>query len=103
VRRHAFKRILNESRSFDPKAIAILLEAFDGVVAELSLRAPAENVRAAKLIIRVALGQEDLDVELLCSRPERGEHAVEFLLKLWSDSASPRKRMRFAGRPKPPA
>jgi len=52
------------------------LEAFDGVVAELSLRAPAENVRAAKLIIRVALGQEDLDVELLCSRPERGEHAV---------------------------
>jgi hypothetical protein len=62
------KRILDESGSFDPKAVAILLEAFDGVVAELALRIPAERVRAAKLIIRVALGQKDLDVEVLRNR-----------------------------------
>jgi hypothetical protein len=59
------KRILHESGSFDPKAVAILLQAFDGVVAELALRAPAERLRAAKLIVRVPLGQKNLDVEVL--------------------------------------
>jgi hypothetical protein len=43
-------------RNFDPKAVAVLTEAFDGVVAELALQAPAERARAAKLIIRLALG-----------------------------------------------
>jgi hypothetical protein len=72
------KRILDESGSFDPKAFAILLEALDGVVAELELRAPAERVRAAKLIIRIALGQKDLDVVVLHDRtvvPIRNERA----------------------------
>jgi hypothetical protein len=32
------KRLLNESGSFDPKAIAIMLEAYDGVVADLEHR-----------------------------------------------------------------
>ncbi len=62
------KRILDESGSFDPKAVAILLEAFDGIVVELALQAPGERVRAAKHIIRVALGQKDLDVAVLRNR-----------------------------------
>jgi len=54
------KRSLDERGTFDPKAVAILLEAFDGVVTELALREPAERERAAKLIIRLALGQANL-------------------------------------------
>jgi hypothetical protein len=59
------KRMLGDNRNFDPKAVAILLEAFDGVVAELALRAPAERDRAAKLIIRLALGQTHLNAAKL--------------------------------------
>src|SRR5271157_1649478 len=36
-----------------PKAVAVLLEAFDGVVAELKLRTTSERERAAKIIIRL--------------------------------------------------
>ena len=54
------KRMLDDNRTFGPKAIAVLLEAFEGVVAELCLRTRAERERAAKIIIRLALGQEDL-------------------------------------------
>ncbi len=59
------KRLLIESRAFGPKATAVLLEAFDAVVAELDLRAHADKERAAKIIIRLALGQKDLDVARL--------------------------------------
>jgi hypothetical protein len=59
------KRLLDESRAFGPKAVAILLEAFDAVVAELDLRTNAEKERAAKIIIRLALGQKDLDAAKL--------------------------------------
>jgi hypothetical protein len=38
------------------------------VVAELALQAPAERARAAKLIIRLALGQADLDAAVLRDR-----------------------------------
>jgi hypothetical protein len=55
------KRLLDESRAFDPKAIAILVKAFDGVVAELNLQTMTERERAAKIIIRLALGQPVLD------------------------------------------
>jgi hypothetical protein len=55
------KRTLNQSRSFDPKAVAILLEAYKGLVGELGLRATAEKERAAKLIIELAQDQTDLD------------------------------------------
>jgi hypothetical protein len=59
------KRLLDESRAFGPKAVAVLLEAFDVVAAELDLRTNADKERAAKIIIRLALGQKDLDVAKL--------------------------------------
>jgi hypothetical protein len=59
------KRLLDESRAFDPKANAILLKAFDEVVAELGLRTNADKEKAAKIIIRLALGQTSLDVAKL--------------------------------------
>jgi hypothetical protein len=31
------KRLLNESRAFDPKTVPVVIEAFDAVVAELGL------------------------------------------------------------------
>ena len=55
------KRMLDQRGSFDPKAVALLLESFDRVVDELGLQAPAEREKAAKLVIQVALGQPDLD------------------------------------------
>jgi hypothetical protein len=57
--------MLDESRAFDPKAVAVLLEAFDGVVAELGLRTIADREKAAKIIIRLALGQDSFDVAKL--------------------------------------
>jgi len=53
--------MLNQSRSFDPKAVAILLEAYNGLVGELGLRAAEEQERAAKLIIALAQDQTALD------------------------------------------
>ena len=61
------KRMLGKGRSYDPKAVAILMEAFNGVVAELELRKPAEREEAAKLIIRVAHAQPDPDAAKLRS------------------------------------
>ncbi|HEY1453400.1 MAG TPA: hypothetical protein VGF57_08045 [Roseiarcus sp.] len=59
------KRLLNESRAFDPKAIAILMEAFDCVVVELNLQTITEREKAAKIIIGLALGQTVLDAAKL--------------------------------------
>lgn len=42
------KRMLEEGRSFDPKPVALLLEAFDDIVAELDLRTAADRERAQK-------------------------------------------------------
>src|ERR1700729_832263 len=55
------KRMLEEGRSFGPKAVALLLEAFDGIVAELDLRSAADREKAAKIVMRLALGQARLD------------------------------------------
>ena len=66
------KRLLDESRTFDPKAAAILIEAFDGVVAELGLRTNADREKAAKIIIRLALGQNNLDAAKLRDRAVAG-------------------------------
>jgi hypothetical protein len=44
--------------AFEPKAAAILVEAFNAVVAELDLRTNAEKERAAKIVIRLAHGQQ---------------------------------------------
>ncbi len=46
--------------AFGPNAVAILLEAYEGLVAELGLKAIEEKERAAKLILRLAQGQTDL-------------------------------------------
>jgi hypothetical protein len=59
------RRALGESRSFDPKAVAILLVAYDGLVAELGLQAAGDKEKAARIILRLALGETDLDAENL--------------------------------------
>ena len=55
------KRMLEKGRVFEPKAVAVLLEAFDAVVAGLELRTVAEKEQAAKIVIRLTIGQENLD------------------------------------------
>ena len=59
------KELLGEKRSFDAKDASILLRAYDGAVAELGLRTVAEKEAAAKIILRLALGQPDLDAAKL--------------------------------------
>lgn len=59
------KRMLEGSGSFGPSAVAIPVEAYDGLVAELGLKAPDEKERAAKLIIRLSQGQTELDAAKL--------------------------------------
>jgi hypothetical protein len=58
------KRML-EGGTFDPKATAILLDAFETVVDELDLRDVADREKAAKIIIRLAEGKADLDATIL--------------------------------------
>ena len=55
------RRMLEERRSFDPKAVALLLEAFNDIVADLDLRSAADREKAAKIVVRLALGQATLD------------------------------------------
>jgi hypothetical protein len=52
---------LLERGSFDPKSVAVLVETFNGVVAELRLQTPAERKRAAKVVIRLARDQTRLE------------------------------------------
>jgi hypothetical protein len=59
------KRLLDESGSFDPKAVAIMLEAYDGVVADLGLKATDEKEKAARLVMQLARSQLDLDTASL--------------------------------------
>jgi hypothetical protein len=47
-------RVLDQSGSFDLKAVAILLEAYNAVVTELGLWETPKRERAAKLIIWLA-------------------------------------------------
>ena len=53
--------MLNDNRTFEPKAVALLLEAFDEIVAALDLRADADREKAAKIVMRLAHGQAELD------------------------------------------
>ena len=55
------KRLLDESRSFNPQAVAVLLKAYEDVVAELGLQAPDQKEKAARLVIKFATSQTDLD------------------------------------------
>jgi len=50
---------------FDPKSIVLLLEVFDEIVVDLDLRTDADREKAAKIIIRLARGQADLDATKL--------------------------------------
>jgi len=59
------KRMLDDNRTFDPKAVAILLEAFDSAVAKLDLRTLVDREHLAKIIIRLAIGQATLDAAKL--------------------------------------
>jgi hypothetical protein len=61
------KRLLNESGSFDPKAIAIMVEAYDGVVADLGLQGADEREKAARLVMQLARSRADLDMASLRS------------------------------------
>ena len=58
---HAAEAHVGGGESFGPKAVALLLEAFDGIVAELDLRSAADREKAAKIVMRLALGQAHLD------------------------------------------
>ena len=53
--------MLADNRSFDPKAVALLLEAFDEIVADLDLRTDADREKAAKIVMRLAHGQTEID------------------------------------------
>jgi hypothetical protein len=54
-------RRLLEGGSFHADSVAILVDAFNGVVDELGLQVPAERERAARLINRLARGHTELD------------------------------------------
>ena len=58
------KRML-EGRNFSPKSAAILVEAFNGVIADLELRTVADRERAAKIVIGLGASQAVLDVDKL--------------------------------------
>jgi hypothetical protein len=64
VRAMPIRRIL-EGRNFDPKAVAILVDAFDALVAELDLRTIAERERVAKIVIGLAAATATLDARNL--------------------------------------
>ena len=55
------KRMLNDNRAFEPKAVALLLEIFDEIVADLDLRIDTDREKAAKIVMRLAHGQAELD------------------------------------------
>ena len=55
------KQMLNDNRTFDPKAVALLLEAFDEIVADLDLRTAADREKAAKIVMRLAHSLTQLD------------------------------------------
>ena len=54
-------RRMLEGGTFEPKAAALLIEAFNTVVAELDLRAGADKELVAKIIIRLAHAQQSID------------------------------------------
>jgi len=54
-------RRMLEGGVFDPKSIVLLLEVFDEIVAKLDLRTGADRRKAAKIVMRLALGQSTLD------------------------------------------
>jgi hypothetical protein len=58
-------RPMLEGRNFDSKAAAVIVEAFNEIIDELSLRTPAERERAARIVIQLAAIEAELDVAKL--------------------------------------
>ena len=58
---HAAEAHVEGREKLRSKSSALLLEAFDGIVAELDLRSAADREKAAKIVMRLALGQARLD------------------------------------------
>jgi hypothetical protein len=54
-------RRMLEGGVFDQTVTALLSEVFDEIVSDLDLRNDADREKAAKIVIRLAQGQTDLD------------------------------------------
>jgi hypothetical protein len=54
-------RRMLEGRNFDPKAAAVIVEAFNEIIDELNLRADADRERAARVVIDLAQARTTLD------------------------------------------
>ena len=65
------KQMLNDNRTFDPKAVALLLEAFDEIVADLDLRTAADREKAAKIVMRLAHSLTQLDASKIRAETAR--------------------------------
>ena len=58
-------RRMLEGRNFDPKAAAVLVEAFNEIIDELDLRTIADREKAARIVIGLAASKPTLDVSKL--------------------------------------
>ena len=58
-------RRMLEGRNFDPKAAAVIVEAFNEIIDELYLQSSAERERAARIVIELAAKEAELDVAKL--------------------------------------
>ena len=75
------KRML-EGRNFDPKAAAVLVEAFNGVVADLDLQTAADREMAAEIVIELAADRTLVDAAELRDDAiglMRGAHAATMI------------------------
>ena len=64
-------RRMMEGRNFEPKAAAVLVEAFNEIIDELDLRTISDRERAARIVIELAASKPTLDVAKL--RDEAGD------------------------------
>ena len=64
-------RRMMEGRNFEPKAAAVLVEAFNEIIDELDLRTRSDRERAARIVIELAASKPTLDVAKL--RDEAGD------------------------------
>ncbi len=82
------KRLL-KGKNFTPESAAVLVKAFHGVVADLSLRTIADRERAAKIVIGLAAPQTVLDADNL-------RHEAVGLLRNELADRSPRREVESA-------
>jgi hypothetical protein len=74
-------RRMLEGGTFDPQAVEILVEAFNGLAVDLELRTLADRERAATIVIELARARATLDAAklrddavLLMRKDGLGEH-----------------------------